>query len=149
MYTHRQEMARAQEKIRSLLLTMALIESVIAVVAAIALAALNYIFVSQRRSEFGVLNALGFGRLQLVWRTVRETAFTTGAAWGLSAALFLIGLLYLQLRVFMPLGLRLDFFNLTPWLFTLPIPVAVLAVTAGTIARTLSKLDPVSIIERR
>jgi hypothetical protein len=73
----------------------------------------------------------------------------TGAAWGLSAILFLIGLLYLQFRVFVPLGLRLNLFNLTPWLFTLPIPVAVLAATGGTIARMLSRLDPVSIIERR
>jgi ABC-type lipoprotein release transport system permease subunit len=147
--THRQMVARAQERTRSLVLTIALLESVIAIVAAIALAVLNYISISQRQPEFGVLHALGYGRLRLVWRTVRETVFTTGAAWGLSAALFLIGLLYLQFRVFMPLGLKLDFFNLTPWLFTLPIPVAVLAVTAGTVARTLSKLDPVSIIERR
>jgi hypothetical protein len=58
-------------------------------------------------------------------------------------------LFFLQLGVFEPLGLRVDFLNLTPWLFTLPIPVAVLAVSTGTIARTLSKLDPVSIIERR
>ncbi len=147
--THRQMVARAQERTRSLVLTIALLESVIAIVAAIALAVLNYISISQRQAEFGVLHALGYGRWRLVWRTVRETVFTAGAAWGLSAALFLIGLLYLHFRVFMPLGLRLDFFNLTPWLFTLPIPVAVLAVTAGTIARTLSKLDPVSIIERR
>jgi hypothetical protein len=96
-----------------------------------------------------VLHALGYGRLRLVWRTVGEMAFTTGAAWGLSAVLCLIGLLYLQLGVFTPLGLRINLFNLTPWLFTLPIPVAVLAVTTGTIARTLSRLDPVSVIERR
>jgi len=147
--TYRQQVARAQEKTGSMILTIALLESVIAVVAAIALAVLNYIFVSQRQSEFGVLHALGYGRLRLVWRTMREAAFTTGAAWGLSAILCLIGLMYLQFRVFTPLGLRLNFLNLTPWLFTLPIPVAVLAVTTGTIARTLSRLDPVSIIERR
>jgi hypothetical protein len=34
-------------------------------------------------------------------------------------------------------------------LFTLPVPVAVLIATSGTIAWTLSKLDPVGIIERR
>jgi len=147
--TYRQRVARAQEKTRSMILTIALLESAIAVVAAIALAVLNYVFVSQRQSEFGVLHALGYGRLRLVWRTMREAAFTTGAAWGLSAILCLIGLLYLQFRVFTPLGLRLNLLNLTPWLFTLPIPVAVLAVTSSTIARTLSKLDPVSIIERR
>ena len=32
---------------------------------------------------------------------------------------------------------------------SLPIPIAVLAVTSGSVARTLSKLDPVTIIERR
>jgi len=147
--TYRQQATRAQKESHSMILAMALIESVIAVVAAIALAVLNTIFVSQRQSEFGLLNALGFGRLQLVGRTVRETAFTTGAAWALSAVLCLMGLLYLQFGVFAPLGLRLNLINLTPWLFTLPIPVAVLAATAGTTARTLSKLDPVSIIERR
>ena len=130
-------------------LTIALLESVIALVAAVTLAVLNYISISERKSEFGVLHALGYGRVQLVWRATRETAFTTGVAWGVSAALFLIGLLYLQFRVFAPLGLRLDFFNLTPWLFTLPTPVAVLLVTTGTVARLLTRLDPVSIIERR
>jgi len=147
--TFRQEVARAQKSTHSMMLAIALLESVIAIVAAIALAVLNYIFISQRQSEFGVLHALGYGRPRLVWRAMGETAFTTGIAWGLSVILFLTGLMYLQFVVFAPLGLRLDFFNLTPWLFTLPIPVAVLAVNGGTIARTLSKLDPVSIIERR
>jgi len=147
--TYRQQAARAQEKTRSLMLTMALLEGVVALVAAIALAVLNYISISQRQSEFGLLHALGYGRLQLVWRTVRETAFTTGVAWGFSAFLCLVGLLYLQFGVFASLGLRLNLFNPTPWAFTLPIPAAVLAVTTGTIARTLSKLDPVSIVERR
>ena len=80
---------------------------------------------------------------------VREALLTTGAAWGLSTVAFLVGLVYLQHGVFAPLGLRLDVLNLTPWTFTLPIPVAVLAATMGTTARTLSTLDPVSIIERR
>ncbi len=147
--TYRQAIAHAQRATRSQLLTIALLESVITVVAAVALAVLNYISVSQRRSEFGLLHALGYGRIRLVWRIVREMAFTTGVAWGVSAILCLACLIYLQFGVFMPLGLRFNLFNLMPWLFTLPIPVAVLAVTTGTIARTLSKLDPVSIIERR
>ncbi len=147
--TYRQQAARARERAHTQILTIALLESVIAIVAAVALAILNYISVSQRQSEFGVLHALGYGRLRLVKRAMGEIALTTGAAWGLSAFLILIELLYLQFRVFAPLGLRLNFFNFTPWLFTLPIPVAVLTVTGGTIARTLSKLDPVSIVERR
>jgi hypothetical protein len=45
--------------------------------------------------------------------------------------------------------LRFDLFKITPWLYTLPIPVAVLVVTACTTAWTLSKVDAVSIVERR
>jgi ABC-type antimicrobial peptide transport system permease subunit len=118
-------------------------------VAAISLAGLNYIFISQRQVEFGVLHALGIKRSQLVRRVLKETVFTIGAAWGLSAILGLIVVLFMRFSIFEPLGLALDLSNIIPWLYSLPIPVAVLAVTAGTIALTLSKLDPVSIIERR
>jgi ABC-type antimicrobial peptide transport system permease subunit len=147
--TYRQQVARVRQSAQSQMFEMALLQSVIAIVAAIALAVLNYIFISQRQAEFGVLHALGYGRWRLVGRVLWETAFTTGTAWGLSAIIGLIGLLYLRFGVFAPLGLTFDLFNITPWLYTLPIPVAVLAISAGTIARTLSKLDPVAIIERR
>lgn len=147
--TYRQQYARHQEHMRNLLSTMGLMEVVFTVVTAVALATLNYISVSQRRSELGVLSALGHGNWRLVWRLLRETALMTGAAWGISIALCCVGMLAFQFGVFVPLGLRLNVINPIPWLFTLPIPVAVLAVTSGTVARTLSKLDPVSIIERR
>ena len=147
--TYRQSLINARASTRTSLLTMALVESCIAVVAALALAVLNIISVAQRQVEFGLLHALGRARPWLVWRTVRETAFTTGVAWSNSAFVCLTGLVVLQLHVFTPLGLRLNLFNLTPWLFTLPIPVAVLIASAGTVSRTLLKLDPVAVIERR
>ena len=43
----------------------------------------------------------------------------------------------------------LDWTNPAPWLFTLPTPIAVVVASAGTVTWTLSKLDPVAIIERR
>jgi ABC-type antimicrobial peptide transport system permease subunit len=147
--TQSQELSRIQNKARQDMLAMALLESLIAIVAAIGLAVLNYVFTSQRHAEFGVLHALGYGRRQLVGRVLRETAFTTGIAWGLSAVVGMAGLLTLRFGVFAPQGLTFNLFDLTPWLYTLPIPLAVLAVTGGTIARTLSKLDPISIIEGR
>ena len=147
--TYRQEVARVQGKARQDMLSMALLEGIIAAVAAIGLAVLNYIFVSQRQPEFGVLHALGYGRRQLVGRVLGETAFAAGIAWGLSGVIGLSGMLLLRYAVFAPLGLSFDLFHITPWLYTLPIPMAVLAVTTGTTARTLSKLDAVSIVERR
>jgi ABC-type antimicrobial peptide transport system permease subunit len=147
--TYRQELDRIQNKARQDMLSMALLEGLIAVVAAIGLAVLNHVFTSQRHAEFGVLHALGYSRRRLVGRVLGETVFATGIAWGLTAILCLAAILGLRFGVFAPLGLTFNLFNITPWLYTLPIPIAVLAVTTGTTARRLSRLDAVSIIERR
>jgi ABC-type lipoprotein release transport system permease subunit len=146
---HSEEASRIEGQAQQDMLSMALLESIVAAVAALGLAVLNYIFADQRQPEFGLLHALGYGRGQLVRRVVAETAFTTGAAWGLSVVLTLAGMLVLQVVVFRPRGLTFGILNLTPWLYTLPIPIAAFAATTGTTARTLSRLDPVSIVERR
>jgi ABC-type antimicrobial peptide transport system permease subunit len=147
--THRQQIARIRQSAQSQMFAMALLQSVIAIVTAIALAVLNYIFISQRQPEFGLLHALGHGRRQLVGRVLRETAFTTGIAWSLSVVIILLGMLYLRFGVFGSLGLTFNLFSASPWLYTVPIPVAVLAVTTSSTAWTLSRLDPVAVIERR
>jgi ABC-type antimicrobial peptide transport system permease subunit len=149
VYTYDNQQAAFQREMSAMLFTFSLMESILALVAALALAGLNYIFVTQRQAEFGVLNALGFGRLQLVWRVVREALFTTGAAWLAGMLGCAVILFCLQSGVFASAGLKLNFFNPAPWLFTLPVPAAVLAVSAGTVGWALSRLDPVAIIERR
>jgi ABC-type antimicrobial peptide transport system permease subunit len=137
------------ESRRDLLILIAAVESIIALVAAIAVAALNTIFFSQRRSEFGILNAIGRGRSWLLLRTAKETGSAILVAWLLGAALCAAGLVLTQTAIYAPRGLSLDFANPVPWLFTLPIPVAVVAVSTSTIARALAKIDPVSIVEGR
>jgi predicted lysophospholipase L1 biosynthesis ABC-type transport system permease subunit len=134
---------------RGLFLMIAVVESIVAAVAAIALAALNTIFFGQRKDEFGVLNALGKGRLWLILRTVKETTTVVGLAWLIGAAICVAGLLLAQANIYAPQGLTMDFFNPAPWLFTLPIPLAVFAASAGAIAWMLRGLDPVAVIERR
>jgi ABC-type lipoprotein release transport system permease subunit len=147
--TYGKQMAWYQDTMNMVLFTFSLLEGIIALVAALALAGLNYIFVAQRQAEFGVLNALGFGHLQLVWRTMRETLFTTGAAWLVGVLGCAVILVYLQYALYAPAGLGLNFFNPIPWLYTLPVPVAVLAVSAGAVGWALSRLDAVAVIERR
>jgi len=147
--TYGARLQEIQQSTRGLLLLFGAVESVVAVVAAIALAALNTIFFSQRREEFGVLHAVGRSRAWLLLRTVRETISVVGAAWLIGAVVCVLSLITAQAKVYAPMGLRLNYFNLSPWLFTLPIPLAVVVASIGTIARMLSRLDPVSIIERR
>jgi len=64
----------------------------------------------------------------------------------LVSAAILIGMQY---GLYIPAGLRLNLLNFTPWLYTLPVPAAVLAVSIATVGRALSQLDAVAIIERR
>ncbi|MCP4544649.1 MAG: hypothetical protein GY832_46705 [Chloroflexi bacterium] len=125
------------------------VEVIIAIVAAVALAVLSYVFFAQRQQEFGVLHAIGRSRPWLVLRTVRETASTIGLAWLLSAVVCGIGLIGMQFGLYAPRGLSLNFLNPVPWLFTLPIPVAVVAVSGVLVSRMLRNLDPVAVIERR
>jgi ABC-type lipoprotein release transport system permease subunit len=130
-----------------LFLTIAVVESIVAVVAATALAAMNTIFFGQRRDEFGVLHALGKGRLWLILRAFKETATVVGLAWLIGAVVCVIGLSLAQANVYAPRGLSLDFLSPAPWLFTLPIPLAIVVASTGTIARMLRSLDPVTVIE--
>jgi hypothetical protein len=138
-----------KEMTTSIVLTFALLECMIAVVAAVALATLNHIFFDQRKEEFGILNAVGRSRRWLVLRTIKETGSVVGVAWVVGAALCGIGLLGMQSLVYGPRGLTLDFFDPAPWLLTLPIPLAVILASVGTIAWMLYKLDPVAVVERR
>lgn len=147
--TFRAKYSEIQRSMVEMALVFALTEIGIMIVAAIAVATMNYIFFTQRREEFGVLHAVGRSRRWLVLRTMRETGSMVVVAWLLSAVVYVISLVSVQTIVYAPKGLGLDIFNPIPWLFTLPIPLTVVLASTGTIARMLSRLDPVSIIERR
>lgn len=131
------------------LLFLAITEVILAVVAAIALAILNYIFFTQRRDEFGTLHAVGHSRLRLTTRTLQESVSVVGVAWLIGAVLCMIGVLWTQASILAPVGMSIDLSSPVPWLFTLPIPLAVVTASVGTVAWALARLDPVAVIERR
>jgi ABC-type lipoprotein release transport system permease subunit len=133
----------------SMALTFVLLECMIAAVAVVAMATLNTIFFSQRKQEFGVLNAIGRSRWWLVGRTAKETGSVTALAWLIGAGLCGIGLLSMQTLLYAPRGLSLDFLNPTPWIFTTPLPLSIVLTSVSTIAWMLSRLDPVTVIEKR
>jgi hypothetical protein len=129
--------------------TLAIGSAILSAVAGLGVSILNYIFVTQRRDEFGALHALGHSRAALIARTLRESVSIAVVAWLLGAVVCIAGMFYAQATLYTPLGTSLDWTNLTPWLSTLPIPLAVVAASAGTVTWTLSRLDPVAIIEGR
>jgi ABC-type antimicrobial peptide transport system permease subunit len=132
-----------------LLVLVTIVEGIIAIVAAIALAILSFVFFAQRRDEFGILWAMGHSRRWLVLRTVGETVAVVVLAWLLGAAICLVGLVAMQIGLFAPKGMTLDFASPAPWVSTIPLPLTIIAVSAGLVVWMLSRLDPVSTIERR
>jgi ABC-type lipoprotein release transport system permease subunit len=147
--TYNMQYHELQQTMRETALIFVVTEIGIAIIAAIAVATMNYVFFSQRRQEYGVLHAVGHSRLWLILRTVRETGSVVAVAWLISALVYGIGMICAQLIVYAPKGLSLNLFNPIPWLFTLPIPLAVVIASAGTISHMLSKFDPVTVIEKR
>jgi ABC-type lipoprotein release transport system permease subunit len=146
--TFRKSYQTHREGERDGLQLMVLAEVFIVTVAIIGLSILNTIFFAQRQDEFGILYAVGHSRPRLLTRTLRESVGVVSVAWLIGAVLCVVFLFY-QSNVCVRMGSRLDLLNLRPWLFTFPIPLAVVAASTGTIARMLSRLDPVSTIERR
>jgi ABC-type antimicrobial peptide transport system permease subunit len=147
--THGKLMQSHRQDVQLLLLLVSLVEGLIAIVAALALAILGYIFIAQRQEEFGILAALGHSRRWLVVRTLGESVAVVIVAWLMGAVVCLGGLIYLHAGYFVPKGMSLDFFNPVPWVSTLPLPLTIVLVSAGLVIWMLSRLDPVSIIERR
>jgi ABC-type antimicrobial peptide transport system permease subunit len=147
--THAIKEREYKEMMTTILLIFALLEYMIATVAAIALATLNHIFFTQRKQEFGTLNAIGRSRRWLVLRTMKETGGILGIAWVVGAVVCGVGLLAVQNLVYGPRSLTMDLFNLTPWLLTMSLPLTVVLISTGTITWMLSRLDSVSIVERR
>jgi hypothetical protein len=147
--THAIKEREFKEMMTTTVLILASLEYMIAAVAAIALATLNHIFFTQRKQEFGILNAIGRSRRWLVLRTMKETGGMLSIAWVIGALVCAGGLLAVQNLVYGPRSLSVNFFNPMPWMLSMSLPLTVILISTGTIAWMLSKLDAVSIVERR
>jgi ABC-type antimicrobial peptide transport system permease subunit len=107
------------------------------------------IYLSQRLVEFGLLQALGYTKRQLLYRVLKETVSVVLIGWALGV-LLAYGLLRLTKAWLMdPRAFALDPLDPTAFLYTIPIPVAILAVASLTLIGRFRRFDPVGIVERR
>lgn len=107
------------------------------------------IYQSQRLVEFGLLQAIGYTKRQLLTRVIGESVAVVFIGWvvGLFAA---YGLLNLAKRILMdPNAYALDVLDPNAYAYSIPVPFAILAVAISTVFLRFRKFDPVSIVERR
>jgi ABC-type lipoprotein release transport system permease subunit len=122
---------------------------VLVVVITLMMGMLISIYLSQRVTEFGLLQALGYTRKQLLARCLAETGTVLVIGWvlGIAAA---FGMLRIIDAVLMhPRAFAIDPLDPQAYLYTLPVPAAIFIVASITVASRFRKYDPVNILERR
>jgi len=107
------------------------------------------IYQSQRLVEFGLLQAIGYTKRQILNRVLVETVLVVFIGWALGLATA-YGLLNLAKRVMMdPKAYALNPLDPVAYAYTIPLPIAILAVAAATIVLRFRKFDPIGVVERR
>jgi ABC-type lipoprotein release transport system permease subunit len=122
---------------------------VLVLVITIMMGMLMNIYQSQRLVEFGLLQAIGYTKAQLLRRVFTESIIVIFGGWvlGLGASrLLLIGL---KKELMDPQAFALDIADPLALSYTIPVPIAILIVAVGTIWLRFRNFDPVAVVERR
>lgn len=139
--------AQIDEELKGIQLILSLIDLMLILIITLCIGFLSFIYISQRRKEFGILNAMGFSPQTILSRVFREIMFLNVFAF-LGGILLSIGIGFvLNLTIFNPLGLPLLLMQWS-YLFKVSfITCSVIIFSLLPVWKMLRDLDPVSIIE--
>jgi len=138
-----------REMFATLYLILNVVISALAIVITFMMGMLMNIYQSQRLVEFGLLQAIGYTKNQLLKRVLLESVSVIALGWFLGLVLT-YGLLNLASAVLMaPKAYSLDVFDAQAYAYTIPIPFAILVVATFTVVLRFRKFDPVGVVERR
>lgn len=107
------------------------------------------IYQSQRLVEFGLLQAIGYTRRQLLGRVMRETVYVLVAGWSLGLICAYGLLLFIKHQLMDPHAFSLNPLDPIAYRYTVPIPLAILVIGTMTVVLRFRKFDPVGVVERR
>lgn len=118
-------------------------------VIALMMGMLMNIYQSQRLVEFGLLQAIGYTRRQLLVRSLKETLIVIVTGWVLGVVVAHL-MLRVAYKVLMePKAWGLDTLDPTAFGYTLIVPVSIVFVGFFTVFHRFRRFDPVSVVERR
>ncbi len=108
---------------------------------------LCYIYFTQRRSEFGLLWAIGYSRQKVINRAFAEINGINLLGFALGILLSILTGIILNITYFKPIGDSLEIINLRYILGAACSPLFVTLFSLIPVWRMLKKLDPISIID--
>jgi len=145
--------AELQEETHRAFRNLYFITGVVVVVVSLMLATMTgllaNIYFQQRLVEFGLLQAIGYTRRELLTRVSLETITVVLAGWALGVLVTMAVLMWAKGNIMEPRGLYLEPFDPIAYRYTLPVPLMVLGFALVTIGWRLRTFDPVAIVERR
>jgi putative ABC transport system permease protein len=147
--TYETEERKVRQTQNMVYLILGAIDLIIIVVLSITTGMLNYIFLTQRMGEFALLRAIGYSKWKINQRLLGELGVLVCVAWVVGELLAIGVLLWVGANLFIARGQDFQVLSLRAVAYTMPIPIIVVVVGIAAVTRLLSRLDPVSIIERR
>jgi ABC-type lipoprotein release transport system permease subunit len=149
LWAYREINRQTQTMFHTLFAILNVVIGTLVVVITFMMGMLINIYQSQRLVEFGLLQALGYTKKQLLKRVMKESAVVVVVGWALGVALG-YGLLLIVKRVLMdPNAYEVAMRDPVAFNYTLPVPIAIMAVAAITMFVRFRNFDPVGIVERR
>lgn len=126
---------------------LAVINIIIIIIITICTGFISYIFMIQRRNEFGILSAIGYTSQKIINRVFHEILWINllGFVLGILLSVF-IGLL-LNLFIFIPKGIPLLLIKQVYMIEAVCVPLFACIFSLLPIWKMMEDLDPVAIIE--
>lgn len=115
----------------------------------IMMAMLINIYQSQRLVEFGLLQAIGYTKRQILTRVLTETVLVVLGGWILGLGVAVGALKVADLVLMAPKAFALELLDPKAYLYTIPLPICILLVAGGSVVLRFRKFDPVGVVERR
>jgi ABC-type lipoprotein release transport system permease subunit len=107
------------------------------------------IYQSQRLVEFGLLQALGYTKRQLLRRVTLESLLVIVGGWALGLVIAYSLLNVVKVTLMDPNAFAIDTLDPIAYTYTIPIPVAIFAAAILTVWLRFRNFDPVGVVERR
>ena len=138
-----------REMFATLYMILNVVIGALAIVITFMMGMLMNIYQTQRLVEFGLLQAIGYTKKQLLKRVLAESAAVITLGWVLGL-ICTYGLLNVANVVLMqPKAFFIDVFDRQAYAYTIPIPFCILVVASFTVILRFRKFDPVGVVERR
>jgi hypothetical protein len=148
-YTYPQLEKETTENFKTLFRILNLVIAMLVIVVTLMMGMFVNIYLSQRTTEFGLLQALGYTRKSLISRALSEASLMVITGWILGVTATFTVLSMIKTYLMQPRGYYIDPLDLTSYGYTLPVPIAILFVAVITVWFHFKDFDPINVVERR